>query len=63
VDGIHSLPVRRSLAANDLFTRGRACAFCLGGELRGGLTIEGGYSELREGLVIEAAKIQGRAES
>lgn len=58
VDGLHSLPVRRTELANDVFLRGRLCAFCLGGDLPEHLVIEGSYARMRDALVAEAAKMQ-----
>lgn len=58
VDGLHSLPVRRTEVANDMFLRGRLCAFCLGGPLPEHLVIEGNYARMLDALVAEAEKIQ-----
>lgn len=58
VDGLHSLPVRRTEVANDMFLRGRLCAFCLGGDLPEDLVIEGSYARMRGSLIAQAEKIQ-----
>ncbi len=58
VDGLHSLPVRRIVVANDMFLRGRMCAFCLGGDLPEELVIEGSYAQMVPSLVDQAEKIQ-----
>lgn len=58
VDGLHSLPVRRTEVANDMFLRSRLCAFCLGGELPEHLVIEGSYARMRDAIVAQAEKIQ-----
>jgi hypothetical protein len=58
VDGLHSLPVRRKEAANDVFLRGRACGFCLAGDLPAFLTIDGRYAEMQAALVAQVRDLQ-----
>jgi len=58
VDGLHSLPVQRNEVANDVFLRGRICAYCLAGELPGELTLDSRYATMRDSLVEEVLGTQ-----